>query len=117
MPSYIFLLREDPDGLGDLSPEQMQQVVESYRAWADGLQEAGQLLGGEKLADGEGRVIVRQDGRERLLDGPYSETKEVVGGFFQLAAESYDQAVEIARSCPHLEYGGRIEIRRIEEMD
>jgi hypothetical protein len=48
-----------------------------------------------------------------VTDGPYVETREVLGGFFHLVAESFDQAVELARDCPHLEYG-TIEIREVE---
>ncbi len=116
MPNYIFLLREDPQNFAEISPQEMQQVVERYRVWGDGLREAGQLAGGEKLADGEGKVVVLQNGSERVLDGPYSETKEIVGGFFQVIAEDYEAALALARTCPHLEFGGKIEIRRIEDM-
>ncbi len=48
------------------------------------------------------------------VDGPYSETKEVLGGFFLISAESYDDAIQICRDCPHLRFGGTIELRQIE---
>ena len=57
--------------------------------------------------------------RGRRRQGPgraYSETKEIVGGYFQIRAASYEEAVEIAEGCPHLEFGGSIEIREIDAV-
>ena len=56
-----------------------------------------------------------RDGQVRVTDGPYAEVKEVVGGYFLIRASSYDVAVEIARTCPHLRYGGRIEVRQVDD--
>ena len=56
------------------------------------------------------------DGQVRVTDGPYSESKEVLGGYYIIEAASYDNAVEHAQSCPHLEYGGTIEVRQIQVM-
>ena len=51
-----------------------------------------------------------------MLDGPYSETKEVIGGYFAVRAADYDEAVKICEDCPHLEYAGTIEIREIDDI-
>ena len=114
MPNYMLLLRGCPKS-HDLSPEEMQKIIEKYSAWRQGLADAGRLVGSEKLTDGEGRVLRRKNGGVRVLDGPYSETKEVIGGYFAIHAADYDQAVEIARGCPHLDYGS-VELREIEEV-
>jgi hypothetical protein len=53
------------------------------------------------------------NGKAQIMDGPYVETKEVLGGFFVVKAESYEAAVQIARGCPHFEFGS-VEVRRIE---
>jgi hypothetical protein len=50
------------------------------------------------------------------MDGPYSETKEVLGGYFVVTAENYDAAVDLTRDCPHLDYCGTIEVREVDEM-
>jgi len=76
-------------------PEQMQKIIEKYRAWGDGLRAAGRLIESNKLRDGEGRVLRRGNGKPRVLDGPYSETKEVVGGYFAVRAADYDEAVTL----------------------
>ena len=93
---------------------EMQGIIEKYAAWATRLEEEGRYTGGQKLRDHEGRVLRRESDEVRVLDGPYSETKEVLGGAMIIRAESYDEAVRIASDCPHLGYGGTIEIRAIE---
>ena len=77
------------------------------------MQEAGVLTRGEKLQDGTGRVLRRSRGSISITDGPYTESKEVIGGLFAVEAENYQAAVGIARECPHLEYGV-VEIREVE---
>ena len=57
---------------------------------------------------------VSRDGQVRVTDGPYSETKEVLGGYYIIEAGSYDQAIELSRDCPQLEYGGTIEVRQVD---
>jgi hypothetical protein len=85
-------------------------------AWGNRLREHGLLAGSDKLAGDPGRVIRRQGGEVRVTDGPYSESKEVLGGYFTIHADSYAQAIERARDCPHLEFGGTIEVREVEDM-
>jgi hypothetical protein len=50
------------------------------------------------------------------VDGPYAEAKEVVGGYYQIEAESYAEAIELCEDHPHLKYGGRIEVREVDRM-
>lgn len=114
MPNYMLLLHEDPSSFADISPEEMQAVIAKYSAWRASLAEAGHLVGGEKLRDDGGRVLRNGDGGVRVLDGPFSETKEVVGGYFAISAADYEDAVKIASDCPHLAFGGSIELREIE---
>ncbi len=114
MNDYMLLLYDSPTAAPDLSPEEMQKVIQKYRDWADHLEKEKRYVAGNKLRDGEGRVMKRVEGRTRVLDGPYSETKEVVGGFITISAESYEDAVRVAEGCPHLAYGGSIEVRAID---
>jgi len=116
MSKFMLLLHDDPSGLAGMSPEQMQQVIEKYIAWGNRLREAGLMHAGDKLADEPGRVLRAANGAVRVTDGPYSETKEVLGGYYIIEAAGYDEAVDRCRDCPHLEYGGTIEVRQIEMM-
>lgn len=116
MPQYMLLLHQDPSGFARLSPEQMQAAVEKYMAWGKQLRDAGYLTASNKLTDEPGRVVRSHDGQLRVTDGPYSETKEVLGGYFTIEAASYDQAIERLRDCPHLLFGGTIELRQVDVM-
>ena len=116
MPKYVLLLHDSPDGYSRLSPEQMQQVLQKYMAWGASLRQAGVMEAGQKLTDEPGRVMRSKHGQIRVTDGPYSETKEVLGGYYVVEADSYEQAVERTKECPHLEYGGTIELREIDNM-
>lgn len=115
MNTYMFLLYNGPTDFDGFGPEDMQGIIERYTAWEDSLKDRGRFVAGDKLVDEEGRVLRRTDGELRILDGPFSETKEVIGGYFAVTAESYDDALELAKECPHVEFG-TLEIRRIDAM-
>jgi hypothetical protein len=116
VPKYVLLLHDAPDAYTSLSPEQMQQVIQKYVAWGDRLRQSGVLQGGQKLADEPGMIMRAKNGRIRVTDGPYSETKEVLGGYYIVSADTYDGAIDLARDCPHFEYGGTIEVREVDSM-
>lgn len=113
MPQYILLLQEPPSPRGAFTPEEMQQIIQRYRAWRQKLAAAGKLERGHKLREEGGRIMRPNGGKVDVVDGPYAEAKEVVGGLFVLNAESYDEAVELSRDCPHLAFG-TITVREIE---
>ncbi len=115
MPKYLLLLHSEPHTFDRSSPEEMQAVIQKYAGWKQRMAESGLLTGGAKLQDGTGRVLRRSSGQVSVNDGPYTESKEVIGGLFELQAENYQQAVEAAEGCPHLEYG-TIEIREVEPV-
>ena len=114
MPNYLLLLHEQPSDFSSFSPEQIQAVIEEYMAWSRKLASDGKLVGGQKLTDEGGRQLSGYNGDFRVSDGPFAEAKEVIGGFFSVSAADYDEATEISKDCPHLKYGGRIELREIE---
>jgi hypothetical protein len=116
VPKYMLLLYDDPSTFKSMSPEDMQKVVEKYMAWGARLRQAGLMSHSNKLADDAGKVMRGGAGDLRVTDGPYSETKEVLGGYFVIEAPSYDKAVEFSRDCPHIEYGGTIEVRQVDTM-
>jgi hypothetical protein len=111
MNTYYLILRERADAFANISPSEMQAVVQRYVKWRQ--DNAGQVTGGQKLADGEGRVLRRKGGALDAADGPFTEAKEVLGGFFVVEARDEAAAQAIAITCPHLDFGS-IEIRRME---
>jgi hypothetical protein len=92
----------------------MQAVVQRYVAWSQALRGRGILLDGTKLGNDAGRVMRRQGHETLVSDGPYAESKEVTGGFFILNAADYDEVIQLASDCPHLDYQGSIEVRQID---
>ena len=108
MPQFVLMLRDTGMFPDNVSPEEIKQVIQRYTQWKEKVRGSGQ-----KLYDGEGRVVVRKDGGVSVTDGPYVESKEVLGGYFLLEAQDYDTVSKLVEDCPHLDYGS-IEIRRIE---
>jgi hypothetical protein len=107
MPQYMLLLYDDPSAWQKVSPEEMQAAIEKYMAWT----KKPFTVDSKRLADDAGRVIRNTGGKPRATDGPYSETKEVLGGFYLIEAANYDEAVKLAMDHPHVEYGGTVEVR------
>lgn len=116
MPKYLLLLHDNPASFASLSPEEMQKVIEKYMAWGARMRQSGYLLEGNKLVDDKGKVLRKNGSQTRLTDGPYSETKEILGGYYMVEGDSYDQVADLAKDAPHLEYGGTIEIRQIDRL-
>jgi len=108
MAQFVLMLRDTGSFPTDISPEEIQQILERYGAWLAKVRGTGQ-----KLYDGEGRVVIRKDNGLAVTDGPYVESKEVLGGYFLVEADDYDAAAKLVEDCPHLDFGS-IEIRRIE---
>ena len=117
MAEYVLLLHEEPAAFADLSPAEIESVIAQYVKWREGLASEGRLAGGMKLKDEGGRWLSRENGKMRVVDGPFSEAKEVIGGLFVIKAADYAEAVEISRTCPHIEYGGRIELREVDPVE
>jgi len=105
---FMLLLYDNPNDWTKLSPEEMQRAIEKYMAWS----KKPFTVDSQRLAADSGRVLRSQGGSVRVTDGPYSETKEVLGGYYTIEAANYDEAVRLAREHPHLEYGGTIEVRQ-----
>lgn len=118
MAKFMLLLRDNPRDFTALSPAEMQAIIGKYRAWSQGLREAGKLVSSDKLRDDPGKVLNHSGAQVTVKDGPYAESKELVGGYFVIDAPDYDAACEIAKGCPHVRPGatGTIEVRQIHEM-
>ena len=98
----------------ELSPEQIQKVASDWMAWFEGLTKQGKVASGHPLMN-EGKIVSGKKGRT-VADGPFAESKEAIGGYFYLQVSNMDEALEIARQCPGLEYGAVVEVRPVAEM-
>jgi hypothetical protein len=106
----MLLLHDDPAGFHRLSPEEMQKALEKYMAWT----KKPFTRDAHRLTEDPGRVMrSTKEGQIRTTDGPYSETKEIMGGYYTIEAADYDGAVRLAMEHPTLEHGGTIEVRQV----
>jgi hypothetical protein len=115
MAKFMFILSSPPNPLEQLTPDERQRVAEKFTAWGARIAQSGKKAGGNKLLDEGGKTVTRKRGKLRVVDGPYSETKEVVGGYLVVNAESYEEAVGLLRDCPQLDFY-RIEVRKVDPM-
>jgi hypothetical protein len=109
----MFLMRGSSALFARMTPEEIQQAIEKYNAWAQSLMSKGRLKGGEKLQD-DGVRTVRMDKGKLTVDGPFPETKETIGGYFIVEAADYAEAIELAKGCPVYSAGGSVEVRGVD---
>ena len=105
------LLFRGPHWDKGLSTGELQQAMNEMVAWFERLNERGKIKGAQPLG-GQGRIISGTD-RQFVVDGPFAESKEAVGGYLILQADNLGEAVEIARAMPTLRYGMSVEVRPI----
>ncbi|MEP1151034.1 MAG: YciI family protein [Balneola sp.] len=111
MNKYMLLLFDREDSFNEMSPEDMQNEIGEHMKWIENL--GDHYDSGEALLQ-EAKSIT---GKEKLVtDGPYIESKELLGGFYIISANSMEEAAELAKNCPTLELGGSIEIREVMKM-
>ncbi|MET0500988.1 MAG: YciI family protein [Candidatus Binatia bacterium] len=109
--SEYMLLFRGTDWHKDLSQQEIQQVVNQMKAWFDRLTFEGKAKAGRPLFH-EGKIVSQKKGHS-VVDGPFAESKETIGGFFLLEVGSLDEAAEIAKNFPGLEYGATVEVRPV----
>jgi hypothetical protein len=107
--AYMLLIVEDPAQRGTRTEAQGHEVFDRMLQFAASLKERGLLRAVESLSSQATRVAVR-DGNARLLDGPFAEAKEMVGGFFLVDCATRDEALALARECPAAQWA-TIEVR------
>ena len=95
------------------SPQEMQASMGKWMAWIDKLNADGRYLSGEPLLPG-GKLLSGK--KKTVTDGPYTEGKEVVGGYFIIKADSYDEAIRLCDDYPDYENGGSIQLRQVMKM-
>ncbi len=111
MAQFMLLIRGGDEGIEGYTPEQFQQMIQRYFDWSDQLRREGRYVGGDELKAGGN--VVRRRGGQAVVDGPYAETKEAVGGYYLIEARDAAEAAEVAKGCPVLVDGGVVEVREI----
>jgi len=112
MSEFVYLYRRANNP--QRSPQQMQEVLERWRAWFKELEGKGALINLGHPLDATGGVV--KDKRGTVTDGPYAETKDLVMGFSLIQAKDLPEASKLATGCPIFEQGGLVEVRPIMKM-
>ena len=111
---YLLIFRDvSPDVYKTISADERQKLMQQWNAWYDGLAAEGKVQHGHPL-EPQGRIVSGTRG-DRVVDGPFAEAKEAIGGYFLLTVADIDEATEIAQRCPSLRYGMTVEVRPIAE--
>jgi hypothetical protein len=97
------------------SPEQMQQRMQKWMMWMKGLEANGHIKERGHPLEAGGKVV--RGSHKTVMDGPYAETKDIVGGYSLIEAKDLAEAAELSKGCPILEGGGAVEVRAIMQMN
>jgi len=110
---YMLLFRGN-DWHKGLSAEEIERVSNEWMGWFKALGAEGKVIAGSPL-EAEVRVVSGKNGSV-VADGPFAESKEAIGGYFLLRVNTFEEAVAVAKQCPGLPYGARIEVRQVAEQ-
>jgi len=110
---YMLLIYNDEPAWLALDAEKRSEITGEYVSLVEALRVTGQYLDGAPLQPSSVATTVRvRSGEQLVTDGPFADTKEQLGGFFMVEAESIDEAIEIAARLPGARYG-TIEVRPV----
>lgn len=112
---YLLIVRAANAQFEPKNPQEELLRVKEYSAWARDLGQRGLMVGGEKLKDDVNVLNTAVDGRQ-VNENRANLSEGGVAGYFLLPSSDYDQALSIARTCPHLKHGGAVELRQIERF-
>jgi len=113
---YLLMICSEEAGYEKFSEEDMGKLMADYGVYTEALQEAGNLVGAERLKPTTTATTVRvRNGEASTIDGPFAETKEQMGGYYLVDVKDLDEAIAWAGKCPTAKYGS-IEIRPVWEM-
>ncbi len=118
MPKYAALIYGPADTQG--TPEELERVMDEYNEFGETAGAAGVIAGGEALHDTNTATTIHiptgKGGEPVFTDGPFAETKEVLGGFYLLDVADLDEALKWAQQIPGAWYG-RVEVRPVVEFE
>ncbi len=114
MAHFLLLLYGDPARGQAMPPSERQAAFAKYMDWSRKARQDGFCLGSNKLTGDAGKVV--RGAKPGVTDGPYSETKEMLGGYYLIEAANYGEAVRRCHDHPHLAYEGTIEVRQVEVL-
>jgi len=108
MANFLFVYRGGNDAYAKMTPDEIQQNMEKWGNWIRQAMQQGWMTDPGDALTQEGRVV---NAKKVVTDGPFVESKECIGGYSIVKADTIDAAAELAKGCPGLLTGGKVEIR------
>jgi hypothetical protein len=113
---YLLLLHANEAGFMNMTPAEQQQGMAAYMAYTEALKQAGAFKGSNRLRPVSSTTTVRNvEGKTQVLDGPYADSKEQLGGYYLIDVSDLDAAISWAARCPGASHGV-VEVRPIWDM-
>ncbi len=113
MTQYLLLVYGEESKLSDMTPDQLSAELGAYMAYTQDLAKAGVLVAGDELHPiATAKTVSAAGGKQKVVDGPFAETKEALGGYYLINVETLDDALAWAAKCPGARYGS-IEVRPV----
>ncbi len=113
---YMLLIGSDDKHESPPSPAEMDAVIQGHMRLGEELRAKGKMVVGERLrGDDQASRIRLKAGQRQVMDGPFAETKEALGGFYLIECDSHEEALEWAKKVP-LRPGGFVEVRPVWHM-
>jgi hypothetical protein len=113
---YLLMLYADESGWSKMTEAEQQQGMAAYMAYTEALKKAGALVGSNRLQPiGTATTVKVANGKQQVLDGPYADSKEQLGGYYLIEAPDLDAAIAWAARCPGAGHG-TIEVRPVWAM-
>ncbi len=110
---YLLMLYVNENGWTSLTKAQQEEGVAAYSAYTQALKKAGALVGADRLKPSSAATTVRNsNGKPQVLDGPYADTKEQLGGYYLIDVSDLDAALSWAARCPAATHG-IVEVRPV----
>ena len=110
---YLLLIHDDEAHWGNMPEDERDAMYREYMKFTEDVQSRGILLGANQLQPSSTATVVHvEDGKTLTTDGPFAETKEVLGGYYLIDVDTFDEALEWAAKIPSARYG-HIEVRPV----
>jgi len=113
---YLLMAYVNEGGFATLTKDQQDQGLAAYGAFMEAMKKAGVFVGSNRLQASTASTVVRvANGKSQVLDGPYADTKEQIGGYFLIDVPDMDAAISWAARCPASSHGA-VELRPVWDM-
>ena len=112
---FMVLIHQEEADFSKYSPNDFQNLMQQFQTWTQKITKEGYFVAGDKLTKDPGKTIKVKNGRV-IVDGPYADSKDAIGGYYVIKAESMDEALEVVKGCPAMTYGGILEVREVDQL-